>query len=182
MEIRPEDNIGYWLFYAQRSVAYAFYEALKACCLEHEKPYVVTPPQWGVLILLIEQDGQTIGTLSQKRAIDAPTMTGIVKRLEQSGLVARVHDRKDRRLVKVFLTDEGRDIMRFLPGAAIEFSKIMEQGFSEDEQRDLLAKLQRIIANLSAVGPATGDRFGLLPDFIRLDQRGKQTHRKIAGR
>jgi DNA-binding MarR family transcriptional regulator len=182
MEIRPEDTIGYWLFYAQRSVAYAFYEALKACCLEHEKPYVVTPPQWGLLILLIEQDGQTIGTLSQKRAIDAPTMTGIVKRLEQSGLVARVHDHEDRRLVKVFLTDEGRDIMRFLPGAAIEFSEIMTRGLSEDEQRDLLAKLQRIIANLSAVGPDTGDRFGLLPDFIRLDQRGKQTNRKIAGR
>jgi DNA-binding MarR family transcriptional regulator len=180
MEIHPENYIGYWLFYAQRSVAYAFYEALKACCLEHEKPYVVTPPQWGVLILLIEQDGQTIGTLSQKRAIDAPTMTGIVKRLEQSGLVERVHDREDRRLVKVFLTDEGRDIMRFLPDAAIEFSKIMAQGFSEDEQRDMLAKLQKIIANLSAVGPGTGDRFGLLPDFMRQDQHRKKVSKSIA--
>lgn len=156
--------------------------ALKACCIEHNKPYVITPPQWGVLSLLHEEDGQAIGTLSKKRAIDAPTMTGIVKRLEQSGLVDRVHDREDRRLVKVFLTDEGRDIMRFLPDAAIEFSKIMAQGFSENEQRDLLAKLQRIIANLSAVGPDTGDRFGLLPDFIRLDQRGRQTNRNIAGR
>ncbi len=168
-----ENYLGYWLFYAQRSVAYAFYEALKACCLEHGKPYVVTPPQWGVLILLIEQDGQTIGTLSQKRAIDAPTMTGIVKRLEQSGLVERVHDREDRRLVKVYITAEGRDIMQYLPDAAIVFNTIMVQGISETEQRDLLAKLQKIIANLSAVGPGTGDRFGLLPDFIRLDQQGK---------
>src|SRR5690348_7761688 len=107
MEIRPENYLGYWLFYAQRSVAYAFYEALKACCLQHEKPYVVTPPQIGVLILLIEQDGQTIGTLSQKRAIDPPTMTGIVRRLEQNGLVERRHDREDRRVVKVYLTAEG---------------------------------------------------------------------------
>jgi DNA-binding MarR family transcriptional regulator len=96
-----------------------------------------------------------------------------VKRLEQSGLVARRHDREDRRLVKVYLTDEGRDIMRFLPDAAIEFSKTMSQGFSEDEKRDLQAKLQRIIANLSTVGPDTGDRFGLLPDCMRLDQQVK---------
>jgi DNA-binding MarR family transcriptional regulator len=122
---------------------------------------------------LQNQDGQTIGALSQKRAIDAPTMTGIVKRLEQSGLVARVHYREDRRLVKVFLTDEGRDIMRFLPDAAIEFSKIMARGFSEVELRDLLTKLQRIIANLANVGPDTGDRFGLLPDFMRMDQQRK---------
>ena len=89
MEFHAEDYLGYWLFYAQRSVAYAFYEALKACCIEHEKPYIVTPPQWGVLSLLHNQDGQTIGALSQQRAIDAPIMTGIVKRLEQSGLVER---------------------------------------------------------------------------------------------
>jgi DNA-binding MarR family transcriptional regulator len=171
MEIHSEDYLGYWLFYAQRSVAYAFYEALKTCCVEHDKRYIVTPPQFGVLILLIEQDGQTIGILSQQRAIDAPTMTGIVKRLEQSGLVERRHDREDRRLVKVYLTDEGRDIMRFLPDAAIEFNKTMAQGFSEDEKRDMQVKLQRIIANLSTVGPDTGDRFGLLPDFMRLDQQ-----------
>jgi DNA-binding MarR family transcriptional regulator len=100
-------------------------------------------------------------------------MTGIVKRLEQGGLVERRHDRVDRRLVKVYLTDEGRDIMRYLPDAAIEFSRIMAQGFSESEKRDLQAKLQRIIANLSTVGPDTGDRFGLLADFIRLDQQVK---------
>ena len=98
-------------------------------------------------------------------------MTGIVKRLEQSGLVERRHDFVDRRLVKVYLTDEGRDIMQYLPDAAIELSRIMAQGFSESEKRDLQAKLQRIIANLSTVGPDTGDRFGLLPDFIRLDQQ-----------
>jgi hypothetical protein len=60
--------------------------------------------------------------------------------------------------------------MRFLPAAAIEFAKIMSQGFSEDEKHDMQVKLQRIIANLSTVGPDTGDRFGLLPDFMRLDQ------------
>ena len=175
-----ENYLGYWLFYTQRSVAYAFAEALKRCCLEHEKPYIVTPPQLGVLVLLIEQDGQTIGMLSQQRAIDAPTMTGIVKRLEQSGLVERVHDRKDRRVVKVYLTDEGRDIMQYLPDAIKGFNGIMVQGISEEEQRDMLAKLQKIIANLSAVGPGTGDRFGLLPDFMRQDQHRKKTSKSIA--
>lgn len=174
MDIRSEDYLGYWLFYAQRSVAYAFYEALKACCLKHEKPYIVTPPQWGALSLLHNQDGQTIGALSQQRAIDPATITGIVKRLEQSGLVERRHDYDDRRLVKVYLTDEGRDIMRFLPDAVIEFSQTMAQGFSEKEKNDLMLNLQRIIANLSTVGSDTGDRFGLLPDFMRVDQQGSK--------
>ncbi|HXZ05111.1 MAG TPA: MarR family transcriptional regulator [Ktedonobacteraceae bacterium] len=172
MDIHSEDYLGYWLFYAQRSVAYAFYEVLKACCVEHEKPYVITPPQWGVLSLLIEEDGQAIGTLSQQRAIDPPTVTGIVKRLEQNGLVERRHNYEDRRLVKVYLTDEGRDIMRYLPEAAAKFNQIMSRGFSIAERLDLEAKLQKIIVNVSGIGSDTGDRFGLLPDFVRLDQEG----------
>jgi len=38
----------------------------------------------------------------------------------------------------------------------------------------------RFIANLSAVGPSTGDRFGLLPDFMRQDRRRKKTSNSIA--
>jgi DNA-binding MarR family transcriptional regulator len=162
---QAEDFLGYWLFYAQRSVAYAFFEALKACCQEHDKPYSITPPQWGALLLLNEHDGMTIGAISQKRGVDAPTITGIVTRLEQNGLVERRHDRHDRRQVKVYLTSEGRDIMRYLPGAVKAFSETATKGLSETEQQDLIAKLQQIIANLSAVRPGTGDRFGLPPNY-----------------
>jgi DNA-binding MarR family transcriptional regulator len=163
MEIRPEDAVGYWLFYAQRCVEYAFLEVLRHCCVEHGKAYVVTPPQWGVLQLLHEQDGVTIGTISQRRGFDAPTITGVVKRMEQNGLVKRRHDRVDRRVVKVYLTDEGRDILPYLIEAVGKFNATMMQGFSEREEKEMLQKLQQVIANMSLVAPGTGDRFHLLP-------------------
>ena len=164
MEIRPEETIGYWLFYSQRCAEYAFFEVLKRCCAERGKTYVVTPPQWGILsALFFEQQGLPIGALSQRRGFDAPTITGIVKRLEQSGLVERWHDREDRRVVKVYLTDEGREIMPTLFDAVTQFNATMAQGFSSDEQKDLVEKMQQLIANLGAVAPGTGDRFHLLP-------------------
>ena len=168
MEKRPENSFGYWLFYAQRSWAYAFNDALKTCCQEHSK-HAVTPPQWGVLSALLEEDGLTIGILSQRRAVDAPTMTGIVKRLEQVGLVERVHDREDRRVVRVFLTEEGYELMGFLSEAVQAFSLIALQGISLEKQQELCLLLQQTIANLSTIGPGMGDRFGLLPDFLRSD-------------
>ncbi len=161
MAIQVEEFLGYWLFYAQRSAMNAFNEILKACCHEHEKSYTVTPPQWGVLTLLQEQEGVTMGTISQRRAIDMTTVTGIIKRLEQNGLVERRHDMADRRQVKVYLTDEGRDIMRYLPDAARSFNAIVMHGFSEEQQRDLIAKLRQIIVNVSAIGLDTGDESGL---------------------
>jgi DNA-binding MarR family transcriptional regulator len=159
-------RLSYWLFYAQRCVAYAEVEVMRAHCEERGKPYVITPPQWGALALLLAQDGLTIGTMSQMRGVDAPTGTGIITRLEQNGLVERRHNREDRRVVKVYLTDEGRDIAHTLAAPVEQFDRSVKRGFSEAEQDRFLAHLQQIIANVSEIGPGLGDRFGLLPKDV----------------
>lgn len=169
MNIEVNDNLGYWLFYAQRCVAYAFADVLRATCVEQGKLYVVTPPQWGVMALLHGSDGITVGTISQMRGIDAPTVTGIIKRLEQNELVQRQHDREDRRVVKVSLTAEGESILRTLNPAVEAFNQGMLQGFSEAERDTFLANLQRIIVNLTNVAEGTGDRFRLLPGHLSFD-------------
>ena len=166
MDLPIEENRGrlsYWLFYAQRCVAYAYAEVLRAHCEERGKLYVITPPQWGALSLLLVQDGMTIGAMSQKRGVDAPAATAIITRLEEQRLVERRHDREDRRLVKVYLTDEGRDISHTLVSAVGQFEQSITLGFSEGELERLLAQLQRLIANAAEIGPGLGDRFGLLP-------------------
>jgi len=161
-----EKLAGHWLFYAYRFTAYAFTEKLRQFCAEHGKPYAVTPPQWGLLALLYEQDGLTVGAISQKRFVDAPTITGIVTRLEQNGLVSRQRDDKDRRVVKVYLTDEGRAITSLLFGVAEEMSEdVILHGFSEEEKHDLRTKLQRIVANVTTVLPDTDYRWNMLSEI-----------------
>ncbi len=169
MNINPDDNLGYWLFYAQRCVAYAFADILRAACIEQGKSYVVTPPQWGVMAVLHESDGMTVGTISQRRAVDAPTITGIIKRLEQNGLIERLNDREDRRVVKVYLTTEGENILRVLNPAVEAFNHSMLQGLSEAERKTFLENLQRIIVNLTDVAEGTGDRFRLLAGNLNFD-------------
>ena len=169
MELPVEENRGrlsYWLFYAQRCVAYAYAEVLRAHCEERAKPYVITPPQWGALELLLAQDGMTIGAMSQKRGVDAPAATGIITRLEQMGLVERRHDREDRRVVKVYLTAEGRDISHTLVSSVERFEHNITQGFSQGELDRFLLQLQQLIANADEIGPGLGDRFGLLPKDV----------------
>ena len=166
MELPVEENRGrlsYWLFYAQRCVAFAYAEVLRAHCEERANPYVITPPQWGALELLLAQDGMTIGAMSQKRGVDAPAATGIITRLEQMGLVERRHDREDRRVVKVYLTAEGRDISHTLVSSVERFEHNITQGFSQGELDRFLLQLQQLIANADEIGPGLGDRFGLLP-------------------
>lgn len=169
MNAEPNNNLGYWLFYAQRCVAHAFADVLRAICIEQGKLYVVTPPQWGVMALLHGSDSITVGAISQMRGIDAPTVTGIIKRLEQNGLVERHHDREDRRMVKVHLTPEGENILGTLTPAVEAFQLHMLQGLSEAERKTFLENLQHIIVNLTDVAEGTGDRFRLLPGDLNFD-------------
>ena len=165
MDLPLDENRGrlsYWLFYTQRCVAYAYAEMLRAHCQERGKPYVVTPPQWGALSLLLVEDGMTIGAMSQKRGVDAPAATGIITRLEQIGLVERRHDREDRRVVKVYLTEEGTDISRTLVSAVEHFEQSLKRSFSESELDRFLLQLQQLIRNAVEIGGGAGDRFRLL--------------------
>jgi DNA-binding MarR family transcriptional regulator len=104
-----------------------------------------------------------IGTMSQKRGMDAPAATGIITRLEQQGLVERRHDREDRRLVKVYLTEEGRDISQTLVSVVEHFEQRLKQRFAEGELDHFFGHLQQLILDAAEIGGGAGDRFGLLP-------------------
>lgn len=151
--MRPDDTLGYWLKQTMRGVSIAFAGVLQTTCDALGKPYVITPPQWFALGLLASEQHLPIGTLAQRLAVDASVATGIVKRLEQHGLVERIHDRADYRLVRLRLTTEGADVTQALAAAVAVFNQRLLQGFSPEEHALLLHQLARIRANArSALG------------------------------
>src|SRR6202008_2670024 len=79
-----EDCISFLLGKAQQRVMRRAKELLAE--------YEVTPVQYASLCVLWEQDGQTGADLGGRLVIDSATMTGIVDRLERSGLVERRAD------------------------------------------------------------------------------------------
>ena len=149
--MRPDETLGYWLMQTMRSVANAFSVVLQASCATLGKPYVITPPQWFALNLLASEQDLPIGTLAQRLVLDASVVTGIIKRLEQHGLVERVHDRHDYRLVRLHLTGEGQELTHALATAAIAFNQHLLQGFSHEERELLLQQFARIRGNALSI-------------------------------
>ena len=68
----------------------------------------LTYPQYLVFLVLWEQDGLTVKALGDKLFLDSGTITPLIKRLESRGLVRRQRDEEDERMVRLFLTPEGR--------------------------------------------------------------------------
>jgi DNA-binding MarR family transcriptional regulator len=72
------------------------------------KPLGITYTQYIVLLVLWEQDGLSVGDLCRKLYLDSGTITPLLKKMEEHGLIRRVRSHDDERVVVTYLTDEGR--------------------------------------------------------------------------
>lgn len=70
----------------------------------------LTYPQYLVMLVLWQEDGLTVRALGEQLHLNSGTLTPMLKRMEQAGLVRRSRDRKDERLVRTELTAAGRDL------------------------------------------------------------------------
>ena len=73
--------------------------------------YSITPPQFVALQWLNEEGDMTIGELSNKMYLACSTTTDLVDRMEKGGLLKRVKDEHDRRVVNIHLLEEGKSII-----------------------------------------------------------------------
>ena len=70
----------------------------------------LTYPQYLAMLVLWEKDGLMVSELGERLYLDSGTLTPLLKRLESSGLIARIRDVEDERRVHITLTAEGRKL------------------------------------------------------------------------
>ena len=90
--------------FAVYSAAHAFNRAYRPFLAELGLTY----PQYLVMLVLWEQDGQSVKAIGERLMLDSGTLTPLLKRLEGNGLILRKRGREDERQVLVDLTEAGR--------------------------------------------------------------------------
>lgn len=106
----------------------------------------VTAVQAMVLAFLGEEDRVTSRNLGERTVLDSATLTGILDRLEGTGLVERQSNPEDRRAILICLTLEGRAVADSLCVAIEEANREFLEGLSDEEAfmlRGLLKRLRR---------------------------------------
>ncbi len=95
-----DDQLCFALYHASRALTRAYAPLLE--------PLGLTYPQYLALLVLWERDGVAVKALGERLALDSGTLTPLLKRLEQQGLVERKRAEDDERVVRIFLTAAGR--------------------------------------------------------------------------
>jgi DNA-binding MarR family transcriptional regulator len=105
----------------------------------------LTPGHVKALLVLDPDEPQTMGALAQSFSCDASTMTWLVDRLEERGLVERRNSPNDRRVKTVALTERGVETKNELEAKMYKPPEAIES-----LDADVLATLRRVFENVSA--------------------------------
>jgi DNA-binding MarR family transcriptional regulator len=95
-----DEQLCFALYAASRTLTAAYRPLLE--------PLGLTYPQYVVMLVLWERDGLTVSELGERLLLDSGTLTPLLKRLEQAGLIVRERRQSDERQVEVGLTRSGR--------------------------------------------------------------------------
>jgi DNA-binding MarR family transcriptional regulator len=113
-----------------------------------EREIGVSAGTWFSLALLSKKDGISQGELSQKFEIDPSRVTRLAKRLESEGLILRKRDSEDHRIVRMYLSDEGRGLIEDLSEHRVRFDRRIGSMLSPEELTELRRMLGVLAENM----------------------------------
>jgi DNA-binding MarR family transcriptional regulator len=116
---------------------------------ERLEPYGLTTFHWVVLCCLWEEDGLATSTIGERLQQVGGTLTGVLDRMEERGVVRRERDCRDRRIWRIWLTEAGKELETVLPPIAMEIREQALAGIPPAERKLLSDLIDQAIANLS---------------------------------
>jgi DNA-binding MarR family transcriptional regulator len=104
----------------------------------------LTAVQAKILSSLYEKDDVTISELAQRNALDNASLTGLIDRMESQKLLMRQPYERDRRVISVKLTQDGKEIAELANAAIAPSNREFLNKLSKDEQ----VILRKLLSNL----------------------------------
>jgi len=135
-----ESSVGYWMILTTRDMRRALESEL-----ESEE---ITLRQWEVLCWLSIEERMTQSELAERLGVEAPTLAGILDRMERDGWVERYACPHDRRKKRLQATSKADAIWNRTVECAYRVRARATQGISPDEINQLKSLCDKIRQNL----------------------------------
>ncbi len=102
-----------------------------------------------VLCRLFVQNGMTQTEIADQLSIQGATVTSMLQRMEEAHLVTRQRDADDNRLVRVYLTDLGRQKERDITDQFMKLEETIFAGIPDDQRDSLRQMLYKLLGNMT---------------------------------
>ena len=105
------------------------------------QPLGLTVIEWYILRALYDQDGQHASELARSVGRAATSFTPNLDKLQSKGLIERRADPSDRRAVRIYLTESGKNCRDAVLNSAKDIDKRLAQLFAREEFDTFLSVL-----------------------------------------
>lgn len=113
-------------------------------------PHGITGQQWVILTRCGLPGDISPAELAEALHITPSAVTKLLDRLETSKLVKRKRSKSDRRSISVQVTENGQKLLQKLPPLVKKVNDSFTAGFSDEDKKQLLGLLNRLLANTSS--------------------------------
>ncbi|HEY5801761.1 MAG TPA: MarR family transcriptional regulator [Burkholderiaceae bacterium] len=118
---------------------------------EAVRRFGLTAAQFDIVATLGNTQGMTCKDLGEKTLITKGTLTGVLNRLEERGVLERTRGGDDKRAIYVRLTKQGEALFDQVFPPVIAHDKLLFAGYDDAAYERLEAELGRLKANIDAV-------------------------------
>ena len=114
------------------------------------KRFNVSTPQLASLLALNNDGPLSPSQIAKKIMVQSSTVTGIIDRLEQKGLVERTRNSPDRRIITVCITESGRKLVdNAPPPVQMKIVNGMRR-LKDEERKEIISSLTRLAEMIDA--------------------------------
>ena len=104
--------------------------------------------QGRILYVLWQEDGVPIKTVSEKCGLAITSLTTMLERMEQQGLIKRIQSENDKRKTLIYLTDKAIALKDESENVSMRMNNIFYKDFTAEEIEQFEGYLNRIRENL----------------------------------
>ena len=141
-EFRLDNQLCFRLYTASRLLTQVYNPLLSA--------HGLTYPQYLVLLVLGEKDAQPVNDIAKRLYLETNTVTPLLKRMEEEGIVVRTKGKADARQKIVSLTRKGKDLQEDLSEVPFAVgSAVLCESITRETAPDLFLMLSDMITKLS---------------------------------
>jgi len=133
--MKPEETIDFHIRWAWHGIARIY--NIEAAKFE-------TTMSVGQTLLNIEEKGTPSTKLGPKMGMEPRSLTRILKSMEEKGLIYRESDKTDKRMVRIFLTDYGREKREVSRDTVLKFNTAIRKKLSPTKLNSFISIMKQI--------------------------------------
>lgn len=133
--MKPEETVDFHLKVVWQNIANTYNQLASAFGITQALGYA---------LINVQDEGTAVSQIANLLGVKSTSLSRMLNNMEELGLIYRKVDESDKRSVKIYLTDFGREKKQLAKQVVRSFNQYLMEHLKQDDRQQLIALLQKV--------------------------------------